>query len=211
MNNIIPVSALVAALESDTSGNAVEELEYVYYGKLTDLAELQRIAAGREHQKQFSIMKANGSIRVRAVDDQRFELTSKVWKTGVNGKEEVTNPTSRDQFDHFMIIGDSGMEKTRYDVIIPGTEGTWKPTDKNPTPKYNGSLFWEFDVFVMADGTTPPWIKVDLEVPEFTRTEFPLPPLLTDVLDAQFGNRTEEQEAFIKSLYRDYFTIKISA
>lgn len=204
---MIPVNRIVAALESNTTGKAIDELEYVYYGKLTDLEALKQMASGTEHQKQFSIMKANGSIRVRAVNNEEFELTSKVWTPGVNGKKEATNPTSRDQFEHFEAIADSGMEKTRYEVIIPNTEGEWKPTENNPSPKYNGSLFWEYDVFVGKDGKPAEWIKVDLEVPAFVRRALPIPPLLTDVLTAQFGERTEEQEQFIKALYRDHFTL----
>ena len=204
---MIPVNRIVAALESNTTGKAVDELEYVYYGKLTDLDQLKQMAVGVEHQKQFSIIKANGTIRIRAVDDKEFELTTKVWTPGVNGKKEATKPTSRDQFDHFEAIADSGMEKTRYDVIIPNTEGEWQPSEDNPNPKYNGSLFWEYDVFTKKDGSISPWVKVDLEVPTLIRRALPLPPLLTEMIVEQFGERTEEQEAFIKSLYREHFTL----
>lgn len=203
---MIPVNKIVAALESNTTGKAIQELEYVYYGKLTDIEALKAMSVATEHQKQFSIIKPNGSIRVRAVNNEVFELTSKVWTPGVNGKQEATNPTSRDQFEHFEAIGDSGMEKTRYEVIIPNTQGTWVANEDNPTPKYEGSLFWEYDVFVRKDGSLSEWIKVDLEVPHLIEN-LPLPPLLTDALTAQFGERTEEQEQFIKSLYRDHFTI----
>lgn len=202
---MINVKGLVAALESTMEGKPIKELEYVFFGLLRDLDALKSMAVETEHQHQYSISKPNGSIRVRAVNHEHFELTTKTWVAGVAGKQEETNPTTATQRDHFQAICDSSMEKNRYIVIVPGTEGTWKPTETNPNPKYNGSLFWEFDVFVDANGNDVDWVKVDLEVPDETIAPS-IPPLLEDVIVEKFGVRPPEHVDFIRSLYSEKFT-----
>lgn len=207
----LPVKALAASLESNTTGKSITELEYVFFGQLSDLDALKALAADVEEQVQFSIIKPNGTVRVRSVNDQEFELTTKVWTAGVVGKKEATNPTSKDQFDDFSKIADSGMRKTRFIVPIDGTEGTWVPNEDNPTPKYEGRLFWEFDVFFDNAGNLIPWVKIDLEVPEQLPQVPAFPVELTNVIMNQFGQRTPEEEAFVKQLYSDSYTFKIEA
>lgn len=204
----LPVKALVSSLESAATGNSIRELEYAFFGRFNDLDTLKSIAVDVEEQIQYSILKPNGTVRVRSINDSEYELTTKVWKAGVTGKDECTNPTSKDQFDHFREIADTGMRKTRYIVPIEGTEGTWKPTEDNPEPKYNGCLFWEFDVFFDKVGDLVTWIKVDLEVPAPLETIPPFPISINDVIWNQYGHRTPEEEELIRSLFDTHFTFK---
>jgi CYTH domain-containing protein len=186
---------LSLGLEAATlDGKATVELEYVFFAKLKDLAQLESIATHSELQEQYELRKPNGCIRVRAVDDKQYILTAKAWKDGVDGKAEAEQTTTADMFRIFKLIADSGMRKRRFFVPIPNTDMTW-----------------EFDVYYTEqNGTLVPveWIKIDLEVAQRLETlpEFPVP--LESVFDKQPRQRTPEEQAFVSELFDKYFLIK---
>jgi len=209
----LPVKQLVASLEDASNTTVREEHEYVFFGRMGSLEELEALSVKIEKQEQYSLLKPNGTIRTRAIDNEMFELTTKIWTPGVAGKEEETVPCSVVLFNHFKAIADSGMKKTRYVVPIAGTEGTWTEENLGKTPLYNGALYWEFDVAFGQDENRFEWVKVDLEFPKGYRfaalPPFPVP--LQDTITNQFGHRTPEEEAFIRNLYDTQYCFKLNA
>ena len=73
---------LKPSLEGEATGNTERELEYVFYGRIGNMAALEQ-AASKEVQDQWSIHGVDGQIRVRATDGTKFEMAIKTWQKGV--------------------------------------------------------------------------------------------------------------------------------
>lgn len=180
-------------LEDLENGQKAKEKEYVWYGRLTDVSELQK-AASQETQKQSSLKGNGGTIRVRetgAMGQVRYTLTAKAY-SGRGEADEVSVPVSKDLHEVFKAITGESMDKIRYTFPIEGSE-----------------LKWEVDVFIDAQGNPKDWVKIDLETPG-EMTEWP--PLPVTLADTIFGGNdlyTPEQKAKLAELYSTVFTNKL--
>lgn len=192
---------IMASLEADAlenvsleavDGNATQEIEYMFFGKLEDFTQLEK-ADHTEYQEQWEIRTDSGAVRVRRTesdDEVKYILTSKVKREGELGKEEVEIETSEDMFEHFKLHATSGMRKDRYCFNVPDSE-----------------LVWELDVFHDSKGEIVPWLKIDLEVPgEIKLPEWPVG--FTQVITNQNGKRTEEEQAIVGDLFENHYILK---
>lgn len=186
---------LKAALEERTDGVADKEKEYVWYGQISDFAQLKG-AVSTETQSQSSMKGANGTTRVRRVlkDDGQADhfLTCKNY-TGNGECDEVTQRTTEDMWKAYRGATKESMDKVRYVFPIEGT-----------------NLKWEVDVFVGPDQAGfKPWCKIDLESPT-DLTEFPeLPIQLNEVIFHPLKQYTPEQDKKVKELYANVFINKL--
>lgn len=186
------LARLNLGLEDLENGQKAKEKEYVWYGRLTDTAALQK-AASQETQKQSSLKGKGGTIRVRettGMGQVRYTLTAKAY-TGRGEADEVSVPVSRDLHEVFKAIAGESMDKIRYTFPIEGTQ-----------------LKWEVDVFIDAQGNPKDWVKIDLETPG-EMTEWP--PLPVTLADTIFGGNdvySPEQKAKLDELYAKVFTNK---
>lgn len=187
----LKILELSPGLEDLENGVAAKEKEYVWYGRMTDLTQLEK-ATGKEGQSQASVKQNNGTIRVRKVTDNgqvRYVLTAKAWK-GRGECDEVSQGSSEDLYNVFCSMAGETQDKIRF---------------KFPGP--NNTVF-ELDMFVNPDGSFKEWCKVDWEVPDVV-TEFPaLPFVLEDVIFGGNDDYTPEQRKQIDNLQNKVFTNK---
>jgi CYTH domain-containing protein len=186
---------LFFSLEELATGKAYNEVEYVFYAKLSDPALLSR-AISKEHHEQWELKipktptnAAGGRVRIRKTlregNPAEYVLTTKT-KLPVYGEKEVATPSSEDAFIQFKTMSDRGMVKTRYCFDAPGKASKW-----------------EVDVFLKEDGSLCEWVKIDFEV---TEADQECPPLMAGFSEAISPfNKTSEQEAFIRTLYDTVF------
>ncbi len=182
--------SLKAALEDLENGQKAKEKEYVWYGRLTNVAELQK-AASQEIQKQSSLKGKGGTIRVRETVNNgttRYTLTGKAY-TGRGECDEVSVPVSKDLHEVFRLITGESMDKIRYCFPIEGSD-----------------LKWEVDVFIDLQGNPKDWVKIDLEVPAATNEWPPLPITMADTIFGGNDQYTPEQHAKLDELYAKVFT-----
>jgi hypothetical protein len=216
---LLSVESLLA-LESMVDGQARKEIELVFYTQFTpeQFVELQAKAISTEIQEQFSHRAENGTIRMRACTDRysrvsedaiedEYILTTKVWSSDDSfGKSEVEVESSRAMFMHFKTLFTEGMYKQRFRVSGPTVSHPDQPDEKT-------QLVYEVDVFFTDSDAICPWVKIDLELPEYlesSRNDYKvLPEWLqgSDLITAQHGEKTPEIETQIKSLYRDHFSV----
>jgi len=191
------------------SGQIGQEIEYLFFFKLSDLSQLLK-APKIVEQEQYELIlpKAEGSTqqgflrvrseRLKGANDTIYTLTLKVAEDGVRGRKEAPQEISQDFYELYKGLCAKGMTKTRFYFPIEGGEG------KGPD---GSDLVWEVDVF--ADPTTEgacPWVKVDLEV-SAPLEEIPAFPLsYTKKITNQWDQRTEAEQAFIKSLWDQVYT-----
>lgn len=190
----------VIATEEASTGVANRETEYVFYGRMTDMAELEKAASHENHQQwEIKIPKTEdnateGRFRIRKTTNQEgtdeYVLTTKN-KIGAGTNNEVSLPTTKDHFEQFKLMAHNGMIKDRYHFPIEGTD-----------------LVWEVDVFLKPEGGYYDWVKIDLEVPS-PLTEFPPFPVTMDkVIDPDPSKREDDDEAQVKALYAHTFLTK---
>lgn len=182
---------LKPSLEGEATGNTERELEYVFYGRIGNMAALEQ-AASKEVQDQWSIHGVDGQIRVRATDGTKFEMAIKTWQKGVQGKNETELEITQDMFEQFKGMAPQGMPKTRFVFPIEGTD-----------------YKWEVDVPMRADGTLSNYCKIDLEV-KAELSELPAFPealQLSEMILNQFGQRTEEEQATIDRIMKEHFVV----
>lgn len=191
------------ALEEQSNGVAVKEVEHVIYAQLASMDVLKN-ASGMEHQEQWEVKipktdlnASPGQTRIRkTVKDNAspdFVLTVKTPSGDKEGRLEVSIPATEAMFTQFKLLSEKGMIKDRYFFPIEGTD-----------------LVWEVDMFYKkgaqpGSGEYEPWCKIDLEVPDL---EAPLPPLpegFLDPISAPYGKRTEAEEARVSALYQNEF------
>lgn len=185
-----PRPGMEAAAPDDTMNL---EKEVMFIVQLADLSQLDR-ADSVEDQEQWGIKRKNGSVRVRSIDQARWELTTKLKTENRFVSEEITTVISQAQFDMFKALADNGMIKRRYCFNIPGTEAAW-----------------EFDVFFNADGSLFEWVKVDLELDP---TMLEVPPFPVDV--SRFINpaKTDLAQAdreMVDKLFVEHFIVQPDA
>ncbi|MOA21893.1 hypothetical protein D3C78_1424110 [compost metagenome] len=107
--------------------------------------------------------------------------------SGELGKREVEQVCTKDYFELFRLFADKGLNKTRYFFPIEDTD-----------------LKWEVDVYTTQSGERHAWIKIDLEV-KTKETELPkFPFALKEVIVNQPAQRTEEENAHIANLFKEW-------
>jgi hypothetical protein len=213
-------SLLKLALEEAATGQAVEEIEYVFYARLPEPVKPPMGFGFAEHQEQweFKISKTDlnggqGGIRIRKTQQihirgkvpPEYVITTKVRKPD-GSNTEVAVPTTEDNFEQFRILSDRGMIKNRYEYTIP---------DEAVPVGLGKGLKWEVDMFLKPDGTFFPWVKIDLEVKKFASptqgAERELPPFPFQaeewILD-QTGERSAEEETKLRAIYDEMFLAK---
>lgn len=194
---------LNVALEDDHSGKPVKEIELVFYAKVLDKLELQN-ATRSEHQEQWELKipkeennAGNGQIRIRKTEKKgeqpEFVLTTKVQVNDLGDRIESGVPTTITMFKQFKALCSVGMRKDRY--FFPDAET---------------GLVWEVDMFLVP-GTKPgefryhDWCKIDLELQDHDTPIPPFPIKLGEVITAQHGKRTSEEETIVRNLYGNVF------
>jgi CYTH domain-containing protein len=181
------------SLESSDSTN--QEIEYAFFIKLDGnaLTEIDNKADSIEQQEQWETHSSRpdgkkATIRVRSINDKKYVLCSKLSLPDQLGKQEVELPTTKEMFEHFKVLGNTGTRKKRYNI------------------KAEGGLVWEVDVYENANGELHPWCKVDLEVPD-RETEIPEWPFEFNRDEAILNQplkRTHEENKFLDQLFKEY-------
>lgn len=197
------------AIEENSTGKANKEIEYVFYGKIINFTDLNK-ASSKEHHSQWEVRipetnlnAGKGTIRVRKtipnitdVDKTEYVHTTKVSTKDKLKRIEVSIPTTVDNFNQMLILSERGLVKDRYFFPVKGTD-----------------LVFEFDVFyspgaIVGSGKYIEWCKIDIEVND-SQTIIPeLPIDVSDLIIAQEGNRTIEEDNLINSLYANEFNSK---
>lgn len=176
------------------NGKREAEDELMFLCKITDFAELNA-AYEVEHQEQWELKSRfnggalnPGTVRVRAINNKEFILTTKIFK-GTTLETEV--PTSKDMFEDFKALCPMGQIKKRHKFKIPGFP----------------SMCWEVDVYYKSDGTPVEYCKIDLEIkdPKFDRNN--LPPFPIGVTDIITQNRTPAEEEKSRMLFLNHFVV----
>jgi hypothetical protein len=204
------------ALEEQATGEAFEEIEYVFYARLPEPVKVPTGWGFSEHQEQweFKIPKTDqnggqGGIRIRKTQlinirgkvAPEYVITTKVRKPD-GSNTEVAVPTTEDNFEQFRVLSDRGMVKNRYEYVI----------DDGAVPAGLGKgLKWEVDFFLKPDGTFFPWVKIDLEVRKRVSDLSDLPPFPFEAEEwilRQTGERDAEEEAKLRGLYDTMFLAK---
>lgn len=184
-----------ATLEAAENGEKVQEIEYCLFVKLDNLEQLQQ-ADSKELQEQWEMYKDCGdrgfaTARIRAIDDRRWVLCTKLKVPNVMGKEEVELPATKAMFEHFRYLGSTGLRKTRYVFPIPDSD-----------------LKWEVDVFEDVEGNVvSDWVKLDLEVPAPLESLPELPVTYTESIFNQPAQRTQEETDFVRNLFDKVYNL----
>jgi hypothetical protein len=213
MKNIVEL-----ALESNSGlGDLPREIEYTFFAKMTNLKAIQTAAIAVEKQEQweYEITKTpdnskQGKIRIRRSSVKRQKTASshlydhlvtersvtyeQVFKSADSRENveggppsviEVTTPSTDEAFELFKHFATFGVIKDRYLI-----------------PTGMGSLVWEVDCFVSADGSYFDWVKIDLEVKSALKELPAFPSGVDEVIMNQKGSRTPEEILKIKTLWK---------
>ncbi len=182
--------------------DAVEEIEYDFYIKVDDFDQLAS-AKSMVEQEQWNIpfikTSITAEVRVRKCvcpTGTTFELTNKINIDGLDGKWELERDIERHHFEEIKALSKQGMTKNRYYYPINGTD-----------------MVWEVDVFFDDKGKPIPWVKIDLEVhSRLSAADIPpLPITGSQVIMAQRGERTAEEEALVNKLYKQTYVRRKAA
>jgi CYTH domain-containing protein len=194
------------ALEEASDGRAHRECEHTFYGRIEDFSVLDQ-AASMEHHEQWEVRvpktEANGGkgrfrVRKTIIDGKvpEYVLTCKT-KIGDTGDElEVSVPTTEPMFEQFKLMSEQGMIKDRYHFPVEGSD-----------------LVWEVDMFYLPGAEVGSrkyfsWCKIDLEV-DNRNTPIPgLPFEFAEIIMAEEGNRTADEEAQVRRLYDTEFNTR---
>lgn len=182
-----------------------EELEYVVFGVLDDLSELDGATVQEHHeQPEYRIMDASGKVgvgtlRTRAYDGNRFELTIKSYYKDKPGCIENTVDVDMHMHNAVKMIATRMIEKIRY--VFPFTV------------EHNGEtieLKWEIDRFIRPDGQYEPMVKIDLEIP-YSGIPIPeVPFTLSDKLVSGNGHWVEKEKWVAVEQMYDRVTHKLN-
>ena len=175
------------------------EHEMVFYGRIVDFEELKKSGHMETHEQyEIKIDKtaenaSAGRVRVRMTTEQGKSEPSYVLtiKTPIDGGDELENEIECDEraFIQFRMMAPRGMLKDRYFF------------------KFDDKHNWEVDVFKASNGAYHAWCKIDLEMAGFIGNTPDFPIQLEEVIIAQDGQRTPEEEAKVKTLYETVFTV----
>ena len=174
------------ALEGAINGKAARELEYTFYGKLSNFDQLEQAVEVEEHEQWRLPLETEQPIkaRLRLINGRRYTLTTKVARPGQLGVEEVNSDVTQDMFNHLKMAAVDGYKKSRYSFPIAGT-----------------SLKLEIDVFMDRSGNKHPWVKLDLEVASPDQRLPDLPIDFTELIVENGPKQTLEEKRFVRKLW----------
>lgn len=183
-------SRVAISLEEVIDGITRRELEYTFYAKVIDMAELETAPAKEEHEQWKVPLSVDGnvSLRLRLIDKRRYTMTTKEWIKGQLGCQETPVDVSKDFFNAMRKAAKDGYIKTRYTFNIP-----------------NSPLKWEVDVFLDNMGRPHPWVKIDLEVNSEHDKIPELPIKVSEIIVNNGPNQTAAQIAFVESLWSKHW------
>lgn len=199
MEDSPPVASLESLLPE---GTTALEREYEIYGTMCNMDELDK-AASFEMQEQWGLYiekteknATAGNIRVRMtqVGNEVAEYTLTTKTKAKEGNNETELAASVDMFEHFKRLAEGGLRKRRYFF---------------PFPEEGVTL--EVDVFFTAAGTMCPKVKIDLELSEGMDPavvgKIQMPFELDDVRIIPPGQKSDEDLAYVRELFRTYYDI----
>lgn len=216
-------SFLRLCLEEAAAGKPEREKEHTFYARLTDFTQLLK-ATSCEHQEQWEVKvpktdknSAVGRIRVRKTimrtaginNAPEYVLTTKASDPGKSGDAlSVPVPTSEAGLAVFKAIAESGMIKERFNFEIEDSK-KWE-VDVFYKPEYRDDP--TFEVMAFGNDTVDfsmfhEWVKIDLEVSDLQAAIPQMPFKVEDLITAQHGDRTPEQEAIVCNLYDTVFKV----
>lgn len=178
--------------ENNADGKVHHELEYTFYGEVVRLSDLEKAQEKEEHEQWVVPIEndedvVEARVRIRAVDNRRWLLTTKIKRKGMLGWEEISHDISQPLFNHLREMAINGYKKTRYTFKIEGSE-----------------LNWEVDVFKDLNGQPHPWVKIDLEVKskddDISKYKLPVP--FRQIIQHQKGDLDEKEKAWVDNLWK---------
>ncbi len=162
------------------------EKEFTMYIELANVNDLNSLAVDKEKHEQWKFAlnaHINGSMRLRATNDRRYEITSKNYISDIESIE-TTSLITKPAFDQLKPFCKDGYYKTRYIIPVANTD-----------------LKWEFDVFFGQNGAPHPWAKLDLEVRDL-ETQIPdIPIPFKHLILANDADLSATQKAKIDALW----------
>jgi CYTH domain-containing protein len=208
--SLVGLSCGQLGMEAEQAGETME-VEYVFYGKITDFSVLEQATTREEHEQWGVRIPRTGKnaseakIRVRKTTSSDGDVS---YMQTIKIRQEVAHvlghqlPVSdrsigvecnADSFEAFSLMSDDGLIKTRY--MVPASNG----------------LMWEIDVFKDPQGHNFEFVKIDLELPKGVRVLEELPPFPAGIdilVYNQPDEQTEKEKTLIKELYEKYFVAK---
>lgn len=174
------------SLEGMIDGKAYQELEYTFFGKIKDFAQLERAQSSETHEQWQIPLDTDQPVkaRIRLIDGKRPTLTTKVRKDGEHGAIEVDSDISMDLFKSLRLAAINGYKKTRYNFPVKGTDRKW-----------------EIDVFIGQNGEPHPWVKIDYEVGELSERIPKLPIDFEEIIVEGGKDQTMEEKRFVRHLW----------
>lgn len=181
-----PRLRLALSLEGMIDGKAYQELEYTFYGKIKDFAQLERAQSSETHEQWQLPLDTEQPVkaRIRLIDGKRPTLTTKVRHEGSHGAMEVDSDISPDLFRSLRMAAINGYKKTRYNFPVKGADRKW-----------------EIDVFLSASGEPHPWVKIDYEVGELGERIPKLPIDFEEIIVEGGKDQTMEERRFVRHLW----------
>lgn len=186
----------MAIAASYTQEDKNDEIERVYFAKLSDFEQLAMAPHIEEHEqweyRLFEDERPIGTLRSRSIDQgDRYELTIKTYKKDGPGSIECNLGSTTEMHEVISELANRVLRKVRYVYPVPIT--------------YKGEeikLKWEIDVFKLEDGSFYPWVKVDLEVPDPAINAPQFPFRYDEIIDTSFGRTlTEDERKTIDTLF----------
>lgn len=196
-NSVIARALMTApAPESYSQEETINEIERVYFAKLSDFEQLQGAPHSEEHEqweyRLFEGEKPLGTLRSRSIDQgERYELTIKTYRKDDVGSIESNLGSTEDMHQVIAALADRVLRKIRYTFPV--------------SVEYQGKtleLKWEIDVFRLPDGDLYPWVKVDLEVPEAQVPAPAFPFRYDELINASYDHQmTEDERTIVDRLF----------
>lgn len=171
---------------AEGEGKVKQEIEYTFFARVDNFDWIDQ-SKFKELQEQAEIHidkgdKGFGQIRVRAVDDEDYELCLKFKKPGELGKKEAELDASEDMFELMLLMAPHSLRKKRYCYPIEGTD-----------------LKWEVDVFEDLEGNPYDWVKIDLEV-DIESKDMAIPDLPIPTVETIMNQPSQRTEAEYKKV-----------
>lgn len=164
------------------------EKEFTMYAELSDVAVLDKMAVDKEKHEQWKVptdSHIKGTIRLRATNDRRYEITTKQSLSDIESIE-TTSLLIKSAFDELKKFCRDGYFKTRYTMPVEGTD-----------------LRWEVDTFFTQGGSVSNWVKIDLEVNSLDTTIPDLPFAVRRLILANDPELTKNEQLQIDKLWTE--------
>jgi len=190
LNPRLSTIVLESLENEDASGNASQEVEHVFYGKISDANQLNELAKQPfvtkvlQEQSQGKVVTGGAgegtTLRVRRINRESCVMTRKTFIPGQAGMAEETHEINEGLYDFMAKVFGQGMAKMRYIIAPEGQEKL------------------ELDVFLDAHGNALGYAKFDYEVTTQEQAVPALPITLTDLKHLNPFNSTDVDRAALR-------------